>query len=95
MARTFRSAFLWRLRDRMMTFALSKGFAPPGLYLLTVPGRKTGIPRTTPIALLEDGDGRWLVAPYGPDGWAKNARAAGQVTLTRGSTTETFVATEL
>ena len=95
MARTYRSTFFWRLRDRIMAFMLSKGAGPSGLYLLTVPGRKTGIPRTTPVTPLEDAEGRWLIAPYGPDGWARNARAAGRVTLRRGRTTESFVVTEL
>jgi deazaflavin-dependent oxidoreductase (nitroreductase family) len=78
-----------------MAFMLRKGAGPPGLYLLTVPGRKTGIPRTTPVAPLQDSHGRWLVAPFGPDGWARNARAAGQVTLSRGRTAKTFTAAEL
>ena len=95
MARTYRSTPLRRLRDRMITFLLRKGAGPPGLYLLTVPGRKSGIPRTTPVAPLEDGEGRWLVAPFGPGGWVPNARAAGRVTLSRGRTGETFGATEL
>jgi deazaflavin-dependent oxidoreductase (nitroreductase family) len=95
MARTYRSTFFARLRDRIMTFMLTKGVGPPGIYLLTVPGRKTGLPRTTPVAPLEDADGRWLVAPYGPGGWVRNARAAGRVTLRRGRTTESFVVTEL
>jgi deazaflavin-dependent oxidoreductase (nitroreductase family) len=95
MARTYRSTFFWRLRDRIMAFMLRNGVAPPGLYLLTVPGRKTGIPRTIPVAPLENAEGRWLIAPYGPDGWARNARAAGRVTLRRGRTTESFVLTEL
>ncbi|GAB2840609.1 nitroreductase family deazaflavin-dependent oxidoreductase [Actinoallomurus bryophytorum] len=95
MARTYRSTFFWRLRDRIITFMLTREMGPPGLYLLTVPGRRTGILRTTPVAPLEDDDGRWLVAPYGPDGWARNARAAGRVTLRRGSTTESLVVTEL
>src|SRR3954470_4699663 len=95
MARTYRPTPLGRLRDRIMAFMLGKGVAPPGLYLLTVPGRKTGIPRTIPVAPLENADGRWLIAPYGPDGWARNARAAGRVTLRRGRTTESFVLTEL
>ncbi|HEY0537505.1 MAG TPA: nitroreductase family deazaflavin-dependent oxidoreductase [Actinoallomurus sp.] len=95
MARTYRSTFFGRLRDRVMAFMLRRGAAPPGLYLLTVPGRKTGIPRTTPVAPLENDEGRWLVAPYGPDGWARNARAAGRVTLRRGRTTESLVVTEL
>ena len=95
MARTYRSTFFGRLRDRTMAFMLRKGVGPPGIYLLTVPGRKTGIPRTTPVAPLEDAEGRWLVAPYGSDGWARNARAAGRVTLHRGRTTESFAVTEL
>jgi deazaflavin-dependent oxidoreductase (nitroreductase family) len=95
MARTYRPTLFGRLRDRVMTFMLSKGAGPPGLYLLTVPGRKTGIPRTTPVAPLQDSEGRWLVAPYGPNGWPQNARAAGRVTLSRGRTAETFAAAEL
>lgn len=95
MARIYRPSYFGRVRDRIMAFMLSKAVGPPGIYLLTVPGRKTGIPRTTPVAPLEDADGRWLIAPYGPDGWARNARAAGRVTLSRGRTTESFVVTEL
>lgn len=53
-------------------------------YLLTVPGRKTGKPRTTPVTLIENDSGRWLVAPYGPVDWVRNVRVAGTVTLSRG-----------
>jgi deazaflavin-dependent oxidoreductase (nitroreductase family) len=95
MARTYRSTPLRRLRDGILAFMLDKGVGPPGLYLLTVPGRKTGIPRTTPVAPLDNDEGRWLVAPFGPDGWARNARAAGRVTLRRGRVAESFIATEL
>jgi deazaflavin-dependent oxidoreductase (nitroreductase family) len=95
MARIYRPTFWWRLRDRLMTFALRKGVGPPGIYLLTVPGRKTGTPRTTPVAPLEDGEGRWLVAAYGPVSWVHNARAAGRVGLQRGRTTESLTITEL
>lgn len=95
MARVYRSTFFGRLRDRVMAFMLSKGVGPPGIYLLTVPGRKTGVPRTTPVAPLEGEEGRWLVASYGPDGWARNVRAAGTVTLRRGGTIESFAVTEL
>jgi deazaflavin-dependent oxidoreductase (nitroreductase family) len=95
MARTYRPTPFGRLRDRLMSFMLSKGVGPPGLYLLTVPGRKTGIPRTVPVAPLEDREGHWLVAPFGPGGWVRNARAAGRVTLSRGRDAETFATTEL
>ena len=77
MARTYLPTPFGHLRDRVMTFMLRKGVGPPGLYLLTVPGRKTGIPRTTPVAPLEDREGRWLVAPFGPGGWVRKARRQG------------------
>ena len=34
---------------------------------------------------METGGHRWLVAGYGPANWVHNARAAGEVTLSRGS----------
>jgi deazaflavin-dependent oxidoreductase (nitroreductase family) len=95
MARTYRPTPFVRLRDRIMAFMLDKGVGPPGIYLLTVPGRTTGVPRTTLVAPLENDEGRWLIAAYGPNGWARNARAAGQVTLRRGRAAESLIATEL
>jgi deazaflavin-dependent oxidoreductase (nitroreductase family) len=60
------------------------GLAPPHTYILVVPGRTTGVPRQTPVRLIEAQHRRWLVAPYGEREWVKNARAAGQVELRRG-----------
>lgn len=53
-------------------------------YLLTVQGRKSGKPHSTPVTLGESGEGRWLVAPYGEMNWVRNARTSGQITLMRG-----------
>jgi hypothetical protein len=33
---------------------------------------------------------RWLVAAYGPGNWVRNARAAGEVTLSRGRRSQTY-----
>ena len=55
--------------------------------LLTVPGRRSGRPRSTPVTLVEEDGQRWLVAS-GPAGWVTNARAAGQVELSRGRRSE-------
>ena len=50
--------------------------------LLTVRGRRSGKPRTTPLGLLEL-DGRIFVqASYSDDGWVRNLRSAGQATMT-------------
>jgi deazaflavin-dependent oxidoreductase (nitroreductase family) len=65
------------------------------IALLTVPGRVSGIPRTTPIALADHADGWTLIAPYGPVDWVKNLRAAGGGTVTVHGRRHQVVATEL
>ena len=66
----------------------------PHVYVLTVPGRRTGRPYSTPVRLIENGT-RWLVAPYGEVGWVRNARAAGTVTLGRRGRSETVAIEEV
>lgn len=70
------------------------GFGVP-TYLLTVRGRKSGQPRTTPIAVLEHDGNRYLLTPYGVVDWVRNLRAAGEATITRGRRTEVVRAGEL
>lgn len=74
---------------------LRVGLAPRAYYLLTVTGRKSGQPRSTPVRLVESDAGRWLVAPYGAVSWVHNVRAAGEVTLDRGRQSEKLRAVEL
>jgi deazaflavin-dependent oxidoreductase (nitroreductase family) len=56
------------------------------LLLLTTTGRRTGVPRTSPMMYLDDGTGRWLVfaskagADTDPD-WFHNLRANPEVTV--------------
>jgi deazaflavin-dependent oxidoreductase (nitroreductase family) len=59
-------------------------------YLLQVRGRKSGKIYSTPIDLLELGGKKFLVAPRGRTQWVRNAEAAGEVTLKRGSTRQKF-----
>lgn len=63
--------------------------------LLTVPGRKSGLARTTPIAILEIGERRFVQSPYGEVQWTRNLRAAGQATLATGRRAERVSATRL
>lgn len=70
------------------------GFGAP-TYLLTVRGRTSGQPRTTPISVLEQEGNRYLMTPYGVVDWVRNLRAAGEATLTRGRRAEAIRATEL
>jgi deazaflavin-dependent oxidoreductase (nitroreductase family) len=63
--------------------------------LLTVRGRKSGLARTTPIAILEIGERRFVQSPYGEVQWTRNLHAAGEATLAAGRHTERVSATRL
>lgn len=63
--------------------------------LITVRGRKTGKPRTTPVAVVGVAGRRWVQSPFGDVQWTRNLRAAGQATLTTGRRTEDVTATAL
>ncbi|SED14468.1 deazaflavin-dependent oxidoreductase, nitroreductase family [Amycolatopsis tolypomycina] len=61
---------------------LGVAFGP--MQLLTVPGRRTGVPRTFPIAVNPIDGHHYVVQAYPKAAWVANVRAAGEVTLTRG-----------
>lgn len=65
------------------------------MYLLTVRGRKSGQPRTTPIATIEQNGVRYLMTPYGTVDWVRNLRSASEGTLMQQRRPETFRACEL
>lgn len=54
------------------------------VQVLTVPGRKSGQPRHTPMTPFELGGVLYTAAGYPGSDWARNARAAGTGTLTHG-----------
>jgi deazaflavin-dependent oxidoreductase (nitroreductase family) len=63
--------------------------------LITVRGRKSGLPRTTPVTICEN-SGRWgLISPFGEVNWVRNLRAAGRATITVGRRKEEMNAVEL
>ncbi len=81
--------------NRGLIRALDRGRGPTFLRLLTVPGRISGEPRTTPIVPVVDGDRVWLVSAYGDVAWVRNLRAAGRVELRRGDDRRSYRAREL
>ena len=95
MAKSYHLTPLRRVANVLMRLLLRLGLAPRTTMLLTVPGRRSGRPRSTPVTLVEEDGQRWLVAPYGPVGWVRNARASGQVVLSRGWHSETVRLKEL
>jgi deazaflavin-dependent oxidoreductase (nitroreductase family) len=84
-----------RLNNWLFKGLLRLGIAPQGTNLLTVRGRHSGRLHSTPMIVLAHGHQRWLVAPYGAVNWVRNARAAGQVTLSRGRRSETVTVCEV
>jgi deazaflavin-dependent oxidoreductase (nitroreductase family) len=84
-----------RFVNRMMARMIRWNIAPPRTYLMTVLGRKTGKPYSTPVTLVEKDGKRWLVSPYGEVNWVKNARAAGEISLLRNGKTDILKIKEL
>lgn len=89
MARTYRYSVGRKGLNAVITVFLRLGLAPRAYVLLTTLGRRTGLPRTTPLRLMTFDGQEWLVAPYGDVDWVRNARAAGEVVLSRGRTART------
>ena len=63
--------------------------------LITVRGRKSGLPRTTPVALVEIDGRRWVIGTFGEVNWVRNLRAAREATLSVGRRREEVRAAEL
>lgn len=78
----------------MMVSRLGLAYGKEGPAVLTVPGRKSGTARSTPVTPMTV-DGKRYVAGFATADWAKNIRAAGQVTLSRGRTSEQVRMVEL
>jgi deazaflavin-dependent oxidoreductase (nitroreductase family) len=63
--------------------------------LITVRGRKSGLPRTTPVAIVEIDGRRWIIGTFGDTNWVRNLRAAGEATVSVGRRREDVKAAEL
>jgi deazaflavin-dependent oxidoreductase (nitroreductase family) len=87
---------LWRRALNALVRPLARlGLTGPRTHLLTVRGRSSGRPWSTPVSIVEQRGERFLVAPYGDRNWVKNARAAGEVELRRGRRRERLAVEEL
>lgn len=71
--------------NRGFGFLVGLGIGFPHNYLLQVRGRKSGKLYSTPVDLLELDGRKFLVAPRGRTQWVRNAEAAGEVKLKKGS----------
>lgn len=79
-----------KLFNRTFGFLVGLGIGPAHIHLLEVRGRKSGKLYRTPVDLLRLNGKQYLVAPRGQAQWVRNAEAAGEITLRRGSTRQPF-----
>lgn len=86
---------LFRLVGPLVRRVIRRGLPAGPNVLLTVRGRSSGRPRTTPVAMLELGGVRYLQASFGITNWVRNLRAAGEASVSRGSWSQTFEVVEL
>jgi deazaflavin-dependent oxidoreductase (nitroreductase family) len=78
------------LFNRVMGRLAGLGLGPKFIYLLQVRGRKSGKIFSTPVNLMEVNGKQILVAPRGRTQWVRNAEAAGEIVLKRGSFRRSF-----
>jgi deazaflavin-dependent oxidoreductase (nitroreductase family) len=75
----------WLKPMNKLNMAVQKlGIPTLPIMVLTVPGRRSGQPRSTPMTPFELNGTLYTVAGYPGADWAHNARAAGIGTLSRG-----------
>src|SRR5450755_4310559 len=86
----------WLRAANRAALAMSRiGLTMGPVCVLTVPGRRTGKPRSTPVSPLTVRGGRYVVAGLPDSDWARNLRAAGHAQLSRGSRGEPVAVTEI
>jgi deazaflavin-dependent oxidoreductase (nitroreductase family) len=90
MAKNYRIGAGTRLVNWIFRQLTRLGLGASYRHILTVKGRTTGQLHSTPVDVIEHGNNRWLVAGYGPANWVLNARAAQEVTLSRGGRSHKF-----
>jgi deazaflavin-dependent oxidoreductase (nitroreductase family) len=80
---------------RLNVVFLRRGVKVGSQHLLSVPGRKSGIVRATPVSLVTVDATRYLVAAFAGADWVQNVRAAGGGSLSRGRDQEAVGHVEL
>ena len=86
---------LTRAFNALLLVAGRLGFSLAGSMTLTVVGRKSGLPRSTPVNPMTLATESYLVAARGTTEWVRNLRVAGRGELSRGKWVTPFTAVEL
>lgn len=81
--------------NRVVILVQRLGLPLGTIHVLSVPGRKSGQMRTTPVSLLTVNGQRYIVGGMIEADWVKNTRAAGWGVLAYGRKKERVALTEL
>lgn len=92
---TYQPGIVQRLINVPFKWLVGRGFGADYRYILSVRGRITGKPMSTPIDVMTSGERRYLISGHGESNWVRNARAAGEVELSRGGRSEHLAVREL
>lgn len=84
-----------KVANKVIIWLQRRGLPIGTMHLLTVRGRKSGEPRTTPVSPLTVNGHRYIIGGYAKGDWVKNARAAGEAVLSRGKAQERVRLVEL
>jgi deazaflavin-dependent oxidoreductase (nitroreductase family) len=84
-----------RPANRIVRAASRLGLPLGTIQVLTVPGRRSGSPRSTPVSPLTLSGRRYVVAALPHSDWARNVRAAGHAVLARGRQRTAVTLTEV
>ncbi len=83
-----------KLANRLIIVLNRLGLSFGTWYILSIPGRKTGKMRSTPVSVLHVNGQRYVVTGFETQ-WVKNARKVGKAILARGRKKEQVVLVEL
>jgi hypothetical protein len=95
MSKTARLPLPFRVANALLRTLIRAGVPIGNIGLLSVPGRKSGLLRTTPVALYEMNGLRYLVAESDTLDWVKNVRTADWATVIRRGRSERVKLVEL
>lgn len=83
------------LANRFVMWLQRRGIRTGTVHVLTVPGRISGAPRSTPVSVLFVEGRRYIVGGVDDADWVRNARIAGQGALAYGRKSENVRLIEL
>ena len=75
MTKTYRVTPFVRMTNLFTTAVVRSNLRLGKMALLTVTGRKSGVPRTVPVAIMEREGQRYLIGAFGEVNWVRNLRA--------------------